>query len=77
MLRRSEAAATAIFFCMPPDNSLCAILPTSWIAGLVTFILASPAANEAIATSEIATAPIVLGFRIVRVPIEIALNRQN
>jgi hypothetical protein len=57
-------------------NSLCAILPTSWIAGLMTFSLAPPAANEAIATSEIATARIVLGFRIIRVPIEIALNPQ-
>jgi hypothetical protein len=52
------------------------LLP-SWKAELVTFILAPPAANEAIAVSKIATAPLVIGFRIVRPPIEIALNRQT
>jgi hypothetical protein len=43
----------------------------------VIFILAPSTANEAITTSNIATPPLVIGFRIVRPPIEIALNRQT
>src|SRR5262252_4073635 len=50
------------------------MLAPSWKAELVTFILAPSAANELITASKIATAPLVIGFRIVRPPIEIALN---
>jgi hypothetical protein len=53
------------------------ILPPSWKAELVIFIFAPSAANEAITASNITTAPLVIGFRIVRPPIEIALNRQT
>src|ERR1043166_3427674 len=53
------------------------MLPPSWKAELVTFILAPSGANVATAVSKIAIAPLVIGFGIVRPPIEIALNRQN
>jgi len=53
------------------------ILPPSWKAELVIFIFAPSAANEAITANNITTAPVVIGFRIVRPPIEIALNRQT
>ena len=44
------------------------IVPPSWKAELVIFILAPPAAIETIAASKIATAPILIGFRIIRPP---------
>jgi hypothetical protein len=53
------------------------MLPPSWKAELVIFIVAPPAANETIAPNRIATAPSVMDFRIVGPPIEIALNREN
>jgi hypothetical protein len=53
------------------------MLPPSWKAELVIFIVAPPAANETIAVSTIATAPPVIDLRIVGPPIEIALNRQS
>jgi hypothetical protein len=53
------------------------ILPPSWKAELVIFIVALSAANETIAMSWTATAPPVIHLRIVAPPIEIALNRQN
>jgi hypothetical protein len=53
------------------------ILPPSWKAELVIFILAPSAANEAITASKVTTTPLIIGFRIVRPPIEIALNRQT
>jgi hypothetical protein len=53
------------------------ILPPSWKAELVIIILAPSAANEAITASNITTAPLIIGFRIFRPPIEIALNRET
>ena len=53
------------------------ILPPCWKAELVIFILAPSAANEAITASSVTTAPLVISFRIVRRPIEIAPNRQT
>jgi hypothetical protein len=43
----------------------------------VIFIVAPPAANEAVARSSIATAPPAIDVSIVTPPIEIALNLQN
>src|SRR5882724_11242366 len=51
------------------------IFPPSWKAELVIFILAPPAANEAMAATKIANAPAIIGFCIVRPPVEIALSR--
>jgi hypothetical protein len=53
------------------------ILPPSWKAALVIFILATSIANEAIAASKITAPPLIIGFRIAKSPIEIALNRQT
>src|SRR5262249_2465751 len=53
------------------------MLPPSWNAELVIFIFAPPAPNVARAASNITTAPLVISFRIVRPPTEIALNRQT
>jgi hypothetical protein len=53
------------------------ILPPSWKAELEIVIRAPSAANEAITASNIRAAPLVIAFRIVRPPIEIALNRQT
>jgi hypothetical protein len=52
------------------------MLAASWKAELAIFILAPPA-TEAIAASKIADSPAIIRFRIVRPPIEIALNRQR
>jgi hypothetical protein len=49
----------------------------SWKAELVTFILAPPAANEAIATKALTDAAAIIAFCIIRPPIEIALNGQT
>src|SRR6266566_2748335 len=48
-----------------------------WNAELVTFILAPPAANEAIAATKIADVAAIIVFRIVRPPVEIGLSRQT
>jgi hypothetical protein len=39
----------------------------------VIVILPAPAANEVISTNNITTAPVMIGFRIVTPPVEIAL----
>jgi hypothetical protein len=61
----------------PSQVNFDGMLPPSWKAELVIFIVASPAADETIAANKIATAPPVIDLRIVGPPIEIALNRQN
>jgi hypothetical protein len=43
----------------------------------VIFIRALSVAKEAIAASNTNAAPLIISFRIVRLPIEIALNQQT
>src|SRR5438132_13588551 len=59
----------------PSHENFDGMLPPCWKAELMIFILAPPAANEAIAASRIADAPAIIPFRIVRPPVEIALSR--
>src|SRR5436189_3750842 len=61
----------------PSHENFDGILPPCWKAELVIFILAPPAANEAIAASKMADGPAIIAFRIDRPSVEIALNRQT
>jgi hypothetical protein len=61
----------------PSHENFDGMFPPSWKAELVIFILAPPAANEAIAARKIANAPATIAFRIIRPPIEIALSRRT
>ena len=53
------------------------ILPPCWKAELVIFSRAVSNASEMIAASNIRAAALIIDFRIVTAPIEIALNQQT
>ena len=59
----------------PSHENFGGMFAPCWKAELVIFILAPPAANEAIAASKIADAPAIIAFRIVRPAVELALTR--
>jgi hypothetical protein len=61
----------------PSHENFDGMFAPSWKAELVIFILAPPAANEAIAASKVADTPTIIAFRIVRPPVEIALSGQT